>query len=213
MSTPPPPPDQPTQPGGWGPPPPDRPTQPIQPGGWEPPVGPPAAPPPARRPRLWRGRQVLLLTLAAGGAGLILGIVIGAAVAGFDEAVGTRPRAAATTTLPPTTATVEEPASTAASYPEPKLSDFTLKLVELKRQKFGSAGANVTFKIQAGWGPTYDPNKTYQLIYEIRGGEDGPERNYMEITGDEYRTEDEQTISTTHVDEKLTVKAITIEEI
>jgi hypothetical protein len=156
---------------------------------------------------------VLLLTLAAGAAGLTLGIVIGATVAGFNEAVGTRPRAAATTTRPPATTTVEEPASTAASYPEPKLSDFTLKLVELKRQKFGSAGANVTFKIQAGWVSTYDPDKTYQLIYEVRGGEDGPERNYMEITGDEYRTEDKQTISTSNVDGKLTVKAITIEEV
>jgi hypothetical protein len=210
MSTPPEPPDQPTQPVGWGPPPPDQPTQPIQPGGW----GPPGGPPSARQPRLWKGRQVLLLALGVGAACLILGIALGATVAGLDDEVGTSSPRAAATTQPPATAASEEPATTepASAYPEPKLSDFTLKLVELKREKFGSAGANVTYKIEAGWGPTYDPDKTYQLIYEVRGGEDGPERNYLEVIGDEYRTEDEQSISTANVDGKLTVKAVDIEE-
>jgi hypothetical protein len=210
MSTPPQPPDQPTQPVSWGPPPPDQPTQPAQPSGW----GPSAGPPSVRQPRLWKCRQVLLLALGIGAACLILGIALGATVASLDNEVGTtRPRAAATT-RPPATAASEEPATTepASAYPEPKLSDFTLKLVELKREKFGSAGANVTYKIQAGWGPTYDPDKTYQLIYEVRGGEDGPERNYVEVTGDEFRTEDEQSISTANVDGKLTVKAVAIEE-
>jgi hypothetical protein len=156
---------------------------------------------------------VLLLALGIGAACLILGIALGATVASLDDEVGTaRPRAA--TTRPPATAASQEPATTepGSAYPEPKLSDFTLKLVELKREKFGSAGANVTYKIQAGWGPTYDPDKTYQLIYEVRGGEDGPERNYVEVTGDEFRTEDEQSISTANVDGKLTVKAVAIEE-
>jgi hypothetical protein len=35
----------------------------------------------------------------------------------------------------------------------------------------------------------------------------------LEVIGNEYRTEDEQTISTAHVDGKLTVKAIAIEEV
>jgi hypothetical protein len=210
MSTRPQPPDQPTQPVGWGPPPPDQPTQPAQPSGW----GPSAGPPSVRQPRLWKGRQVLLLALGVGAACLILGIALGTTVAGLDDEVGTTGPGAAATTRPPVTAASEEPATTepASAYPEPKLSDFTLKLVELKREKFGSAGANVTYKIEAGWGPTYDPDKNYQLIYEVRGGEDGPVRNYLEVTGDEYRTEDEQTISTANVDGKLTVKAVDIDE-
>jgi hypothetical protein len=35
----------------------------------------------------------------------------------------------------------------------------------------------------------------------------------MEIRGDEYSTKDEQTISTAHLDDKLTVKAIDIQEV
>jgi hypothetical protein len=83
----------------------------------------------------------------------------------------------------------EEPAATESTriYPEPKRSDFTLKVKERKRQKFGPAGANITYHIVAGWRPTYDPAKTYALVYEVHGGEDGPVRNYIKIRGDTSR--------------------------
>jgi hypothetical protein len=40
----------------------------------------------------------------------------------------------------------EQPAAAvpAPNYPEPKLSDFKLEVKELRRQKFGPAGANIT---------------------------------------------------------------------
>jgi hypothetical protein len=109
----------------------------------------------------------------------------------------------------------EEPAATSPtrSYPEPKLRDFILKVKERRRQKFGPAGANITYHIVAGWGPTYDPDKTYALIYEVHGGEDGPVRNYIEVRGDHHKVENDQFISTSHVNQRLTVKAVAVEEL
>jgi hypothetical protein len=109
----------------------------------------------------------------------------------------------------------EEPAATkpTRTYPDPKLSDFTLKVKERRRQKFGPAGANITYHIVAGWGPTYDPDKTYALVYEVRGGEDGPVRNYIEVRGDHHKIENDQFIATTRVDQRLIVKAVAVEEL
>ena len=98
------------------------------------------------------------------------------------------------------------------TYPEPRLNDFTLKVKERRRQKFGPAGANITYHIVAGWGPTYDPARTYALVYEVRGGEYGPVRNYIEIRGDHHKIENDQFISTSHVDQQLIVKAVAVEE-
>jgi hypothetical protein len=109
-----------------------------------------------------------------------------------------------------------EPAATnpTPTYPEPKLRDFTLKVKERRRQKFGPAGANITYHIVAGWGPAYDPDKSYALIYEVRGGEDGPVRNYIVIRGDHHHMiENDQFISTSHVNQRLIVKAVAVEEL
>ena len=108
----------------------------------------------------------------------------------------------------------EEPAATTPTrtYPEPRLSDFTLTVKERRRQKFGPAGADITYHVVAGWGPSYDPDKTYALVYEVRGGEDGPVRNYLVITGDHHHTiENDQFLSTAHVDQRLIVKAVAVE--
>ena len=110
----------------------------------------------------------------------------------------------------------EEPAATESTrtYPAPKVSDFTLKVKERRRQKFGPAGANITYHIVAGWGPTYDPDKTYALVYEVRGGEHGPVRNYLAIRGDHHHViENDQFISTSRVDQRLIVKAVSVEEL
>jgi hypothetical protein len=210
MSNPAQPPDQPTEPGGWGPP--TQPLhQPTQPGGWGSPPGPPSAP---KIPRTFSGRQVLALALAVGMAALLLGIVIGAAGAGVYDTAGTKPRAAATTTQPPATSATEEPVTTepATTYPEPKPSDFDLEVKVLKKENFGSGGSLVTFRIEAGWSETYDPDKTYEVTYEVRGPEDGPMVNTFEVTGDEYRTDQEETASTPSASTRLTARVTDVEE-
>ena len=110
----------------------------------------------------------------------------------------------------------EEAAATNPSpvraYPEPKLGDFTLKVRERQRQKFGPAGANIIYHVAAGWGPSYDPDKAYALVYEVHGGEDGPVRNDIAIRGDHHhKIENDQFISTSRVDQRLTVKAVAVE--
>jgi hypothetical protein len=87
---------------------------------------------------------VLVLALTVGAACLILGTVIGAAIAGLDEAAGTRQGAAATATRPPATAAAEEPVTTepASAYPEPKPSDFDLEVKVLKKENFGPPAAS-----------------------------------------------------------------------
>ena len=110
----------------------------------------------------------------------------------------------------------EEPAATTPTptYPEPKLRDFTLTVKERRRQKFGPAGANITYHIAATWGASYAPDKAYALIYEVHGGEDGPVRNYLVITGDHHHTiENDQFLSTARVDQRLIVKAVAVEEL
>jgi hypothetical protein len=155
---------------------------------------------------------VLVLAVAVGAACLILGTMIGAAVAGLDKTVGTRPRAAATTRPPATAA--EEPATTepAPAYPEPKPSDFDLKVKVLKKENFGSAGSLVTFRIEAGWSKTYDPDETYEVTYEVRGPEDGPMVNTFEITGNEYRTQREETASTPSASTRFTARVTDVHE-
>jgi hypothetical protein len=219
--------DQPTQPGhppGWGPPP----GQPSgQPSGWgaspSPPTPPPqpqwVAPPPPAPPRNWdqpqpprppRPRQRgAWLILAGAAAGLVVAGVF-FATTGSDEPTG---RAAATTVAinQPTSPPATEPPTPAYDTPTPR--DFKLTVKVLEKQNFGSAGSNITYRIEAGWSKTFDPAKTYELTYEVRGGEDGPAINTMTVTGDEYQRENEEYVSTGSVGQKLTVRATDVDEV
>jgi hypothetical protein len=162
------------------------------------------APPAPTLPR--RSTTTIAVTiLLASSVGLILLGTALLAVSDLDLSVGIlSPRGG------------EAPAATTPTraYREPKLSDFTLKVNERQRQKFGPAGANITYYIVADWGPTYDPDTTYALVYEVHGGEYGPVRNYLAIRGDNHHLiENDQFISTSHVDQRLIVKAVAVEEL
>lgn len=69
-----------------------------------------------------------------------------------------------------------------ADLPAPE--DFTLDVVVTSKQCFGSAGCSVVYDIDASW-PAY-ADGDYDVIYEVRGGEDGPVIDTLEVTGDEY---------------------------
>jgi hypothetical protein len=100
----------------------------------------------------------------------------------------------------------------APTYATPKRNDFTLKVKTLSKENFGSAGSLITYRIVADWAPTYDPDKTYELTYEVRGGEDGPAVNTLKIQGDEYEREDTEIASTSSASQKLTVRVLSVEE-
>lgn len=191
------------------PPPPDQPTQPLPPGGWEPLPGPPPPSTP-KAPRTFTGRQVLAVAVVVGVIAFGIGAVVGN---GGGTSSGT-PKAAGSASQSATTATeVEVTTITAAStYDTPEPSDFELTVKTLSKQCFGSAGCDITYRIQAGWDGTYDPDKTYEIVYEVRGDESGPQTNNFTITGDEYQVSQEETASTRSSGVKLTARVVSVEE-
>lgn len=92
---------------------------------------------------------------------------------------------------------VEEPPAEAEpaepTYPDPKPGDFTLEVKILDKQCFGSAGCNVTYRIDVAYdGPALNPDVTYELIYEVTGGDDGAMINTIEVTGDDATVDSEE---------------------
>jgi hypothetical protein len=156
---------QPAPPPGWVPPPP-----PAKPPSWDPPPGAYVQPPPAGKSRAW---VTWLIALATFGAGLIVGSASGDSgdEPGSQTAAPSRPATTAAT-RPETT---QPPLATIA---EPTGKDFRLGIKILEKSCFGSAGCNITYRIEVAYdGPTLDPDRTYEVIYEVRGGDDGPKIN------------------------------------
>lgn len=180
----------------------DPPTQP-----WGTP--PPPKPNPQPKPALWRRPWIVGL------AGLVVGIMLGGAIGSADSPTpASRPRAAGVTqaTSP---AVTDAPVETtpAETYRTPKPSDFTLRVKVLSKENFGEAGSNITFRVQAGWPDGYDPSKTYEVTYEVRGPEDGPMINTFTVTGDQYEAPSEEIASTSSTSTKLTAKVTAVEEV
>jgi hypothetical protein len=190
------------------PPPPDQPTEPLPPGGWGPPPGSPPPPTP-KTPRTFTGRQVLAVAVVVG----VIAFGIGAAVGNGGGTSSGTPKATGSASQSATTTTEVEVASTAAStYDTPEAGDFELTVKTLSKQCFGSAGCTVTYRIQAGWDGSYDPDKTYEVVYEVRGDESGPQTNNFTITSDEYQISQEEIASTRSSGVKLTARVVSVEE-
>lgn len=183
------PPAQPQQPGG---PQPRPPGPPAGWGQWQPPVS--AAP---SSPRRWPWIAGII-------AAFILGVGVGAAGgSGDSEPTAAGLRSTATVTAQPNS--TAEPVETEPTYRDPTEDDFELSVKTLEKECFGSAGCNVTFRIEvafAGDSSDLDPSKTYEVTYEIRGGED-PLINTLTVSGDEYQVDDNEFISTASSGAKL----------
>lgn len=54
-------------------------------------------------------------------------------------------------------------------------------------------------------GAALDPSVTYEVVYEVRGGEDGPVTNNLTVTGDTSSVDDEEMVSTKSRSTRLTV--------
>jgi hypothetical protein len=76
------------------------------------------------------------------------------------------PERPATTDAPPPT----EPPVTAAAAVVPKAKDFKLSVKTLSKQCFGSAGCNLTYRVDVSLAKTLDPDVEYEVVYEVRGG-------------------------------------------
>lgn len=127
----------------------------------------PASPPP-RAPR-----SVVLLVAA-----LVVVALAGAGVAVW--ALTGRPGAAApapTTSAP----TLRQNAPTTVAYPTPTAGDFAVTVNVVKQSCFGSAGCNVTYKVDVVYnGAVTEPGKVWYVTYQVTGGDD-PQINTFEF--------------------------------
>lgn len=180
----------------------DYPPQP--PAGWTPQpqhAAPPTAP---RKPKRW---PWIVAIVAAAGIGF------GAGNAGGSEPTVTAEPTATTTASPPAAAPstpkakpVEAPKPPPEpTYATPKPADFKLAVKQLSKQCFGSAGCNITYRIVVTYlgKAKLDPSKTYEVTYDVRGGED-PQTNTLTIAGTESTVDKEEFISTTSKRKVLT---------
>ncbi|MGY4102495.1 hypothetical protein ACW2Q0_23495 [Nocardia sp. R16R-3T] len=125
-----------------------------------------------------------------------------------------------TATTPSTTRSVQSTTTTAAPKPvfQPTPDQILLSLTTVKKSCFGSAGCNVKVHVDPKFlfQQEIPAGKKWTVIYEIRGGEDGPKINNFTFTrGDSadkvsYRIADEESIGTTGPNDQLTVSVTDI---
>lgn len=74
-----------------------------------------------------------------------------------------------------------------SAYAVPVAADFALTVKVLEKECFGSAGCNIKYRMvikQVGT-KTFDPAKTYEITYSLKGTED-PVIGTLTVTGDQY---------------------------
>lgn len=148
--------------------------------------------------------------------GGVLGlIVIGAAAGNSDKTAAPSSKAsgqqAPTAEDPPFQEAVVPPAPPEPPAYIPKAADFKLTTKTLEKKCFGSAGCNVTYRINVAYtGSPLDPDQEYELTYEVRGGEDGPQVNTLTLQGTSVSVDDRETISTSSSKAKLTVVVLEV---
>ncbi|CAO0837522.1 hypothetical protein SMICM17S_04513 [Streptomyces microflavus] len=102
----------------------------------------------------------------------------------------------------------EEPPSEETYNTAPDRTDFLLDLKTKSKQCFGSAGCNVTVEptlSYLGLLPL-DPDETYSITYEVRGGEDGAVIQTMELTNQTSLSYQPVAMSTAKSSSKLTAE-------
>lgn len=176
-------------------------------------AGPPAPTVAGKRSnsRVWiAGGAALVVALCCGGLGI--------AALGDGETGPASSAAPSRSTAAPTTAaaTTAAPATTAPALPvydTPTKDDFKLKVKVLRKRCFGSAGCNITYRIDVtytGLGDL-DPSKTYEVTYQVKGAED-PIINTFEVTGNSASVQEEEMASTRRAGDKLTAVVTDVSE-
>lgn len=105
----------------------------------------------------------------------------------------------------------EEPDPLDVGY-EPIAKDFEVRTSVKEQKCFGSAGCNVTLKIE----PVYvgsqipDENTTWEITYEIRGIEDSPQIDTFTLEDGTFSFQGEQRVSTTTKNAKISTKITSV---
>jgi hypothetical protein len=90
------------------------------------------------------------------------------------------------------------PPPVAGPLPLPEPSDFTIEIKVLRKACFGSYGCDVTYQIDPTYtGTTPLTGRTFTVIYEVTGSEDGPRINNFETNSDGTASLNEQELTRT----------------
>lgn len=160
--------------------------------------------------RAWAvGGIALVIALCCGGVGIAAlsdneaepAVEASASVSASPSTAAPATAAAAPTTEPP-----------APTYETPTKNDFKLKVKVLSKRCFGSAGCNITYRIDVTYtGTGLDPSRTYEVTYAVKGAED-PIINTFEVTGDSASVQQEEMASTKRSGDKLTAVVTSVSE-
>lgn len=162
------------------------------------------APPPAKRSALpWIIGGLLLAVVVS------VGLVAIFAAGGEKKAVAPTAAPAAAGAQVTTDST---PDSAYTPY-KPKPTDFKLTPSITRKKCFGSAGCNITFRVDAEYVGKFplEDDWTWVVVYEINGVEDAPEVGSFELTGTRMTIRDED-VSTVSPRSKITLKVASVEQ-
>jgi hypothetical protein len=163
------------------------------------PTMPALPPPPPEGPRTTRNNKLVaavgFAVVAALGVGVFAGTWIDSDATGGKTSASERPES-----VDP----VEEPdvfddAGPKTVYVTPTASDFTIELKVKSKQCFGSAGCNVVVEPELsydGLSSELDPEATFDITYEISGGDSGEIVETLELSNQEDVSFSETLVST-----------------
>ena len=88
----------------------------------------------------------------------------------------------------------------------PVAKDFKLAIKVKSKECFGSAGCVLTYRVDVQYlGQALDPSQTWEVTYQVTGGESGPIVNTFTVTGDEASVDQIENLSTKSVNYRLRV--------
>lgn len=163
----------------------------------------PAPYPQVTRPRSntrWISGAAALLAVAAIGGGI-----------GFAIGKGSTPGTPSTGNAPVVAITTSAPAATANAAYIPLVSDFTITVDVLSKQCFGSAGCNLTYRVQPSYhGPALDLGQQYTVTYQINGTQDGAQVASFTMQGTSAQVQQQETAQTASSGTQLTAQVTNV---
>ena len=133
---------------------------------------------------------------------------------GSDDTVNTADAGGATSPSTVTTSSTPPKKWTPApKYPAP--GELTLGMTVLEKKCFGSAGCNITYRIEpmaaaSRIASEVPAGKAVTVIYEVLGGDSGPQINRFTVTSSQVNYDDQEFISTASEDVQLTARVTQI---
>ncbi|MFT4293940.1 MAG: hypothetical protein QM582_00840 [Micropruina sp.] len=139
---------------------------------------------------------------------VLFAMLVALTLVGCTAPQSAKPESTTSTSATASETPSSEPTETEPAEPaEPTAADFVLKVKTTKKQCFGSAGCNVSIKVDVayvGAGSVDDLPSNVDITFEVKGGED-PYTSTIELEDGKY-SPDKTLISTKTSKAKLTAK-------